>query len=50
MASGLMGATILPGVSIGRDSVLAAGSAVAEDVSARTPVAGPKASVRRRWE
>ncbi|WP_291760689.1 sugar O-acetyltransferase [Cellulomonas sp. 73-145] len=44
------GATILPGVSIGRDSVIAAGSVVAEDVPAGTLVAGPKASVRRRWE
>lgn len=44
------GATILPGVSIGRDSVIAAGSVVAEDVPAGTLVAGPKATVRRRWE
>lgn len=44
------GATILPGVSIGRDSVIAAGSVVAEDVPAGTLVAGPKATVGRRWE
>jgi len=43
------GATILPGVTIGRDAVVAAGAIVAEDVPAATLVAGPKASVRRRW-
>lgn len=43
------GATILPGVSIGRDSVIAAGAVVAEDVPAGTLVAGPKATVVRRW-
>ncbi|ROS23754.1 DapH/DapD/GlmU-related protein [Cellulomonas sp. PhB150] len=43
------GATILPGVSIGRDAVIAAGAVVADDVPASTLVAGPKASVRRQW-
>ena len=43
------GATILPGVSIGRDAVIAAGAVVAEDVPAATLVAGPKAAVLRRW-
>lgn len=44
-----VGATILPGVTIGRDSVIAAGAVVVDDVSARTLVAGPKATVRRNW-
>ncbi|MBE1876054.1 sugar O-acetyltransferase [Myceligenerans pegani] len=43
------GATILPGVSIGRDAVIAAGSIVADDVPARTLVTGTKAAVRRTW-
>ncbi|GAA1722762.1 sugar O-acetyltransferase [Isoptericola hypogeus] len=43
------GATILPGVSIGRDAVVAAGAVVADDVPARSLVAGPKATVIRRW-
>src|SRR4051794_33452769 len=43
------GATILPGVTIGRDSVIAAGAVVAEDVPAQSMVAGPKATVRRTW-
>ncbi|SFR84060.1 Acetyltransferase (isoleucine patch superfamily) [Agromyces sp. CF514] len=43
------GATILPGVSIGRDSVIAAGTVVADDVPAASLVAGPKGTVRRRW-
>ena len=43
------GATILPGVTIGRDSVIAAGSVVAEDVPARSLVTGSKAVVRRSW-
>jgi len=43
------GATILPGVSIGADAVIAAGAVVADDVPAQSLVAGPKASVRRRW-
>jgi acetyltransferase-like isoleucine patch superfamily enzyme len=43
------GATILPGVSIGRDSVIAAGAIVAEDVPARSLVTGTKATVRRQW-
>lgn len=44
------GATILPGVSIGRDAVIAAGTVVADDVPAASLVAGPKGSVRRSWE
>lgn len=43
------GATILPGVAIGRDAVVAAGAVVADDVPARSLVAGPKARVVRRW-
>ena len=43
------GATILPGVSIGRDAVVAAGTVVAEDVPAATLVAGPRGTVRRSW-
>lgn len=43
------GATILPGVSIGRDAVVAAGAVVADDVPAASLVAGAKAGVRRRW-
>jgi len=43
------GATILPGVSIGRDAVIAAGAVVADDVPAASLVAGTKATVRRRW-
>ncbi|MEV0336638.1 DapH/DapD/GlmU-related protein [Nocardia sp. NPDC050717] len=43
------GATILPGVSIGRDAVIAAGAVVAEDVPAASLVAGPKGGVRRTW-
>jgi acetyltransferase-like isoleucine patch superfamily enzyme len=43
------GATILPGVSIGRDSVIAAGAVVADDVPPATLVSGPKAVVRRQW-
>ncbi|WEH42558.1 DapH/DapD/GlmU-related protein [Streptomyces sp. AM 2-1-1] len=43
------GATILPGVSIGRDAVIAAGAVVAEDVPAASLVTGDKATVRRRW-
>lgn len=44
------GATILPGVRIGRDAVIAAGAIVADDVPARSVVSGDKAAVRRRWE
>ena len=44
------GATILPGVSIGRDAVIAAGTVVADDVPAASLVAGPKGRVRRSWE
>ncbi|MGO4300666.1 sugar O-acetyltransferase [Leifsonia sp. RAF41] len=43
------GATILPGVTIGRDSVIAAGAIVADDVPPQSLVAGPKAEVRRSW-
>jgi acetyltransferase-like isoleucine patch superfamily enzyme len=43
------GATILPGVSIGKDAVIAAGAIVAEDVPAATLVMGPKATVQRSW-
>ncbi|WP_344898660.1 DapH/DapD/GlmU-related protein [Actinomadura meridiana] len=43
------GATILPGVSIGRDSVVAAGAVVADDVPPSTLVTGAKAGVHRAW-
>ena len=43
------GATILPGVTIGRDSVIAAGAVVADDVPAQTLVTGSKATVQRTW-
>ncbi|WP_445394997.1 DapH/DapD/GlmU-related protein [Streptomyces sp. LE64] len=43
------GATVLPGVSIGRDAVVAAGAVVAEDVPAASLVTGGKATVHRRW-
>lgn len=43
------GATILPGVRIGRDAVVAAGAVVADDVPEASLVAGPKGTVRRRW-
>lgn len=43
------GATILPGVTIGSDSVVAAGAVVAADVPSASLVAGPKATVQRRW-
>ena len=43
------GATILPGVTIGRDSVIAAGSVVADDVPPASLVTGTKAAVRRQW-
>lgn len=43
------GATILPGVRIGRDSVIAAGAVVADDVPERSLVTGDKATVRRAW-
>ncbi|WP_329014962.1 sugar O-acetyltransferase [Micromonospora rifamycinica] len=43
------GATILPGVSIGRDAVVAAGAVVVDDVPPATLVTGPKAGVRRQW-
>lgn len=43
------GAMILPGVSIGRDAVVAAGAIVADDVPPASLLAGPKATVRRSW-
>ncbi|GAB3211944.1 Acetyltransferase (isoleucine patch superfamily) [Marinactinospora thermotolerans DSM 45154] len=43
------GATILPGVSIGRDAVVAAGAIVADDVPPASLVTGGKATVRRTW-
>jgi acetyltransferase-like isoleucine patch superfamily enzyme len=43
------GAMILPGVSIGRDAVVAAGAVVADDVPAASLVTGTKATVRRQW-
>ncbi|UAJ78242.1 sugar O-acetyltransferase [Leifsonia sp. ZF2019] len=43
------GATILPGVTIGHDAVIAAGTVVAEDVPAASLVAGPKGAIKRRW-
>lgn len=43
------GATILPGVTIGRDAVIAAGAIVADDVPANSLVAGEKGTIRRRW-
>jgi acetyltransferase-like isoleucine patch superfamily enzyme len=43
------GATILPGVTIGRDAVIAAGAVVADDVPPASLVTGGKATVRRTW-
>lgn len=43
------GATILQGVTIGRDSVIAAGAVVADDVPPATLVTGSKATVSRSW-
>jgi acetyltransferase-like isoleucine patch superfamily enzyme len=43
------GAMILPGVTIGRDAVVAAGSIVADDVPPASLVTGSKATVRRTW-
>ena len=43
------GATILPGVTIGKDSVVAAGAVVADDVPPSSLVASPKATVQRRF-
>ncbi|MFE3320882.1 sugar O-acetyltransferase [Nocardia sp. NPDC059195] len=43
------GAMILPGVTIGRDSVIAAGAIVADDVPANSLVTGSKAAVQRSW-
>lgn len=43
------GATILPGVRIGRDAVIAAGAVVADDVPAASLVTGPKGAVHRSW-
>jgi len=43
------GATILPGVTIGHDAVVAAGAVVTDDVPPRSLVTGTKAAVRRTW-
>lgn len=43
------GAMILPGVSIGRESVIAAGAIVADDVPANSLVTGSKGTVVRGW-
>ncbi len=43
------GATILPGVTIGRDAVVAAGAVVTDDVPPRSLVTVPRAEVRRTW-
>ncbi|MFJ1512424.1 DapH/DapD/GlmU-related protein [Cellulosimicrobium funkei] len=43
------GATILPGVTIGRDAVVAAGAVVTDDVPPRSLVTGLRADVRRTW-
>ncbi|MCT2591449.1 sugar O-acetyltransferase [Streptomyces sp. N2-109] len=43
------GATILPGVSIGRDAVVAAGAVVADDVPPASLVTGGKGTVHRSW-
>jgi acetyltransferase-like isoleucine patch superfamily enzyme len=43
------GATILPGVTIGRDAVIAAGAVVADDVPPASLVAGNKAAIHRQW-
>ncbi|MEO6116824.1 MAG: DapH/DapD/GlmU-related protein [Pseudolysinimonas sp.] len=43
------GATILPGVSIGRDAVIAAGAVVVDNVPAASLVTGQKATVSRSW-
>ncbi|WP_129789577.1 DapH/DapD/GlmU-related protein [Promicromonospora panici] len=43
------GATILPGVSIGRDAVVAAGAVVADDVPPASLVTGGKATLHRQW-
>lgn len=43
------GATILPGVSIGRDAVVAAGAVVPDDVPPASLVTGSKATVHRKW-
>lgn len=43
------GATILPGVTIGRDAVVAAGAIVADDVPPASLVTGTKAALRRQW-
>jgi acetyltransferase-like isoleucine patch superfamily enzyme len=43
------GATILPGVTIGRDAVIAAGAVVVDDVPPATLVTGQKATVSRTW-
>ncbi|GAA2670094.1 MULTISPECIES: sugar O-acetyltransferase [Actinosynnema] len=44
-----VGVIVLPGVTIGRDSVVGAGAVVTGDVPAGALVTGGAASVRRRW-
>lgn len=44
------GAMILPGVTIGKDSVVAAGAVVAEDVPPSSLMVGGQAVVRRRFD
>jgi acetyltransferase-like isoleucine patch superfamily enzyme len=43
-------ATILPGVTIGHDSVIGAGAVIAKDVPPLTVVTGPGHSIRRQLE
>ncbi len=43
------GAIILPGVTVGEESVIAAGAVVTRDVPARSMVAGVPASVKKRF-
>jgi acetyltransferase-like isoleucine patch superfamily enzyme len=44
------GATILPGVTIGHDSVVGAGAVIAKDVPPLTVITGPGHTVRRHLE
>ncbi|MEV0327424.1 DapH/DapD/GlmU-related protein [Micromonospora echinospora] len=41
--------TVLPGVTIGRNSVVGAGAVVTRDVGPNTLVTGPAADERRSW-
>nr|WP_269799134.1 DapH/DapD/GlmU-related protein [Glycomyces xiaoerkulensis] len=43
------GATILPGVTIGRDAVITAGAVVSEDVPPAPLRTGSKATAQRQW-